>query len=136
MQDWLLFSMLTLLCWGFYGFFPKLAVGYLAPRSVLLFQSLGTVAVGVLSLISLGFRPQLQWRGAGFAILSGMAGAIGGLFYILAVQRGRVSTISALTALYPALVIVLAITVLHEPITVRQGLGMALAVVAVMLLSL
>ncbi|MGQ9682656.1 MAG: EamA family transporter [Anaerolineae bacterium] len=136
MQDWLLFSMLALLCWGFYGFLPKLAVDYLAPRSVLLFQSLGTVAVGMVSLISLGFRPQLQGRGAGFAILSGMAGAIGGLFYILAVQRGRVSTISALTALYPALVIVLAVTVLHEPITARQGLGMALAVVAVILLSL
>ena len=135
MGDWVLLSVLALLCWGLYGFFPKVAVGYIAPRSVLLFQSLGTLTIGVISLISLGFRPQLHWKRTSFAILSGLAGAVGGLFYLLAVQRGRLSTTSALTALYPALTIVLAATVLREPITLRQAAGMALAVVAVMLLS-
>ncbi len=60
---------------------------------------------------------------------------MGGLFYIMAVGRGKVSVIVTMTALYPIITIILAAVFLKEPITIKQGCGMILAVLSIVLLA-
>jgi transporter family protein len=82
-----------------------------------------------------GFRPETHPRGILYACLTGVAGLLGGLFYLLAVARGKVPVVVTLTALYPIITIALAAVLLKEPVTLKQGFGMVLAVLSIILLA-
>lgn len=60
---------------------------------------------------------------------------LGNLCFLAAVSKGPLSLIAPLTALYPALAIVLSIVILNEPIAPRQGLGILLSLAAIVLIS-
>ena len=143
---------LCLLLWGVWAFFPKLAhkelkdtfsgVLYQALSgllwTVLLFGALGLgrVAPGVFSALHLPV-PQLVWspRGALFACIAGVAGAVGSIFYYVATAKAQVSVVSSVTALYPLVTIALAWRFLGERLRPLQWVGVALAVVAMALLA-
>jgi drug/metabolite transporter (DMT)-like permease len=54
----------------------------------------------------------------------------------LALQRGPIGISSVLSSLYPAVTALAAVIVLHERPTPRQGVGIALALAAVLALAL
>jgi len=135
MSPWLPAALASLVIFGFWGFFPKLAVAYLDPRSALIYQVLGGVMVGVAVLFSLEFHPAFHPRGALFAFLTGVAGVLGTLFFFAAAERGKISLVVSVTALYPLITIVLAALFLREPLTLKHLAGMACAIVAILLLS-
>ncbi len=135
MNDWLIFAILAMLVWGFWGFFPKLATNYLSPKSVLVYEVIGAVIVGVVVLFLVNFKPEVNTKGITFAILTGIAGSMGALFFIFAVSRGETSVVVTTTALYPLITIALAFLILKEPVTLKQGVGMIFAFAAMILLS-
>jgi bacterial/archaeal transporter family protein len=135
MESWLPAALLALLCYGFWGFFPKLAVGFLNPQSALVFEVGGAVLVGLLGLYLVGFRPDSHPVGILFAVLTGVAGMLGTLFYFLAASRGNIAVVVSVTALYPLITISLAFLLLGEPITGRQLAGMACAILAILLFA-
>ena len=57
------------------------------------------------------------------------------LFFFAAIEKGKVSTIIGLSSLYPVVTIALSVLLLHEKITKREGLGIALALTAGWLLA-
>lgn len=72
-------------------------------------------------------------------LLAGAAGvleAAGNLLYMLAAQRGRLDAIAVLSSLYPAGPILLGAWILKERTTPGKALGMALALVAVVVISI
>lgn len=135
MNSWLPAALAALVCFGLWGFFPKLAVVWLDPRSALVYQTLGGLLVGLLVLASLKFTPAFHPRGVLFAVLTGLAGVVGTLCFFAAAARGRISLVVSVTALYPLLTILLAALFLKEPLTARHLAGMACAVAAILLLS-
>jgi bacterial/archaeal transporter family protein len=136
MANWLHFSLLALITWGFWGFFPKLAVKYIDPKSAVFYEVLGAVLVGLLALALLGFKVQYNGYGVLFAILTGVAALLGGLFYLYALSKGgSVSVVVVLTALYPLITIALASIILKEPVSIKQGVGMFFALAAIILMS-
>jgi len=134
-NSWLIFAILAMLVWGFWGFFPKLATNYLSPKSVLVYEVIGAIIVGMAVLFLVKFKPEVNARGITFAILTGIAGTLGALFFIFAVSSGKTSVVVTTTALYPLITIILAFLILKEPITVKQGIGMIFAFAAIMLLA-
>ena len=73
-----------------------------------------------------------------FAWIAGAAGvleAMGSLLYMRAARDGRLDVAAVLASLYPAVTIVLAAWLLKERTTSNQALGMALALGAVVLVS-
>ncbi|NTV14642.1 MAG: EamA family transporter [Desulfobulbaceae bacterium] len=135
MTSWLPASLAALFCFGLWGFFPKLAVAYLDPRSALVYQTLGGLLVGLLVLASLKFSPAFQVKGVLFALLTGIAGVSGTLCFFAAASRGRISLVVSLTALYPLITILLAALFLKEPLTLKHLAGMVCALAAILLLS-
>ena len=135
MQNWLGAALLALAFWGFWGFLPKLALQYMDQRSVLIFQTLGSIIVGTFVLVSLRFQPQWHPRGALFAVLTGVSGLVGFLFYLTALRTGKASVVITLTALYPFLSVLLAFVILKEPISSRKLVGFVFALVAIVLFS-
>jgi transporter family protein len=135
MSAWLPAALAALVLFGLWGFFPKLAVAYLDPRSALVYQALGHLFVGLLVLFSLKLQPAFHPRGAMFALLTGVAGVSGTLCFFAAAQRGKISLVVSLTALYPLITIMLAVLFLKEPLTLKHLAGMACAILAILLLS-
>ena len=69
-------------------------------------------------------------------MLTALFDTSGNLLYVAATRAGRLDVAAVLASLYPASTILLAGWVLHERLTRRQGVGMAVAVVAVALITL
>lgn len=135
MDNWFVSALLALLVFGLWGFFPKLAVTYINPQSALVYQVAGGLVVGVLVLILIGFKPQVHPLGVLFALLTGVTGVLGTLFYYAAARRGNISVVVSMTALYPLITIFLAFIILREPISARQIVGLLFALAAIALFS-
>ncbi len=133
---WLVFSLLTILFWGLWGFFIKLAARYLEWYQIYV---LGNAAAFLLSgyfLVRYGANFVGTGRGLLLGLAAGVVGTLGYIFFILATKTGRVSIVVPLTAVYPAVTFILALLLLHEPFNLRHLVGMVLALAGAMLLSL
>ena len=135
MKPWLFYSLMTLLCWGLWGLFSKLASNYARPRQTLLFQAVGVIAFALLVLLIEQFQIQRTAAGFGWSFAAGFVNFVGFLAFFAAVQKGKVSTVISLSSLYPVVTIALSLLLLHEKITKREGLGIAFALVAGWLLA-
>ena len=135
MQSWFLWTILSLVTFGFWGFFPKLAVQYINPQSALIYQVLGGVLVGIVVMAMVGFKPETHRLGILFALLTGITGVLGTLFYYSAASRGQISVVVSLTALYPLITILLAVIFLHETLNLKQIIGLGFAIGAIVLLA-
>jgi transporter family protein len=71
-----------------------------------------------------------------FGLIAALLGRAGYYTYLEAVERGPVMIVGSITAAYPAIITILAITLLHEEITVLQGTGIAVIICGMIGLSL
>jgi len=135
MKAWQFFATLTVVSWGLWGFLPKLAFKYLDPQSTLIYQGIGTLLVVPVVLASRQFDISFHPHGAILAAASGMFGAVGALCFLLALSQGKASVVVSYSALYPLVTIALSFFLLREAVTLTQGIGILLALLAVVLLS-
>ena len=135
MRTWYLYALLTVVTWGLWGVFSKIASNYAKPRQALLFQTAGVLIFAVLVLTLENFR--IEWHAVGFtwAALGGFFAFVGFLTFFAALEQGKASTVVTLSALYPLVTIILSIAFLHEKLTPRQGAGIVLALIASVLLA-
>jgi transporter family protein len=134
----LLFAGLTILLWGFWGFFGKLALEKnMAPTSVFLAEVF-TSAVCAVPVLWILWRKQAaaslftSWNVFGLA--SGAGLALGLFCYYFALERSQASILVPLTAIYPAVSVVLSYALLHERPHVSQWVGIIFVVVGAILL--
>lgn len=132
---WFIAALTALLMWGLWGFFAKLATNHINSKSVLVFTTLGSLLVTLLVLGTLNFRPEMEARGIAFATLSGLAGTVATVSFLYAITKGRTSVVVTMSALYPLVTILLTFFILKEQITLRQGLGIVFALIAMVLFS-
>lgn len=134
MPAWSLWALIAFLAWGLWALLPKIVTQHIDPRSALVYEAIGALTVAVAVLASLGFRPAWHAGAAALAFLTGVLGILGGLAYLHAVQRGPVSLIAVLTALYPLVTVALAYVWFGETLSPKQWLGVLLAMLAMVLI--
>jgi len=135
MKEWFLPALGAILCWGGWAFLPKLSALYISDRSAIVYQGLGGAIVASLIFLNLSDRLETHPQGAIIAVVAGMLNFLGVLFYIKAVSKGSVAIVSTLSALYPLVVIALALVVLQETLTLKQAIGIGFALVAIALIA-
>lgn len=135
MTNWLPAAILSLLSFGIWGFFTKLAVVHIDSRSALIYQTLGVIVIGFIALSLMKFKPATDAKGLIYAILTGVAYGVGCLFYFVAASKGKIVTVVTLTALYPLVTIVLAYLLLKEAVTLKQVIGIFMALGSILLMS-
>ncbi len=134
--DWVVTAILALLFWGGWGFFQKLATNLMPPKSVYLFTVSGAFITAFLVLISLHFSVEVNPKGMSFALIAGLLGSIGGLCFVHSVSRGKASVVITMTALYPLVTIILSFLFLRETFTLKQGVGIVFALLAMLFLAI
>jgi len=136
MKEWVLYSALALLAWGFWAFFPKMSLNTLDPKTAFMFEVFGGAITG--TFVFLLLRPQIagaEIRGILPAFLTGIAGYLGLLCFMYAIRSGKICVVAPLTALYPVVTMVLAMIFLREKISIVQFAGIILALLSVVLIS-
>lgn len=132
---WFMPAVLALILWGVWGLFQKLATNQMPPRNVYLAAVVGMIGVALVVFTTGDTRLQMNARGLFFAFLAGICSSLGGFLFLHAVSRGKASIVIPFTALYPLVTIILSFTILKEAITVKQGMGIVLALISMVLLA-
>ena len=135
MKEWLLPTLGTVVLWGLWGFFPKITTQYIDPQSAIVYEVLGGILLAAIALFVFNVQLNTNPTGIALAIATGTLGFTGAYLFLTAVSKGPVTLISTVSALYPVVSIFLATIFLHETVTLRQGVGIALAILAVILVA-
>ena len=135
MNNWLALTGGAVVFWGIWGFISKLATNHIDARSVTIYNSVGVVITAAV-ILALGFRPEWHNKGTTYGVLTGVFGTLGGIFFLFALTKGKVSVVLPAAALYPVLTTALAVIFLRERLTRLQGVGVLFALAAVLLFSL
>jgi transporter family protein len=99
--------------------------------------TVGTLPVCVALLIARRFELEKSPKGISYAVLNGVLSGIGGLALFAAYHtNGNTSLITAATALYPMITVVLAVLILREKLQAIQIVGLAFAAVAIVIFSI
>lgn len=126
-----------IILWGFWGFLYKYGVTRLGLLSTLLATSIFYSVLNVLVIIFLYRRGvTLPMEGTTAILLTGTAaGVAASILFLYALTKYPGSVVIPLTALYPAVSVVLAILILKEDITKVKVVGIVLAMFAGFLLA-
>lgn len=134
-SKWILPASLTLVCWGVWGFIPKITTRYISPMSAMVYEVIGAILVGGVILTLLDFRPDVHFKGICLAVTTGVVGLTGALGFLFAVKSGKVSVVAMFTSLSPVITVTLGLMVLKEPMTLKEGLGIISAFAAIYLFT-
>jgi transporter family protein len=144
---WLIWSLATIVLWGTWGLVSKIASGGVdAYVNQLLYTAglaplLAFVAWTVWQrsrgeALATGEQRKARRVGVFWAFLTGILGGVGNLaFFQALVTGGKASVVAPVTALFPMVTVLLALVFLRERLGRVQWVGLALAFVAIYLLS-
>lgn len=126
-----------IMLWGLWGFLYKYGVTRLGLLSTLLATSIFYSALNVLVIVYLYKRGvSLPLEGTTAILLTGTAaGVAASILFLYALTKYPGSVVIPLTALYPAVSVLLAILILKEDITKVKAVGIVLAMTAGYLLA-
>lgn len=126
-----------IILWGFWGFLYKYGVVKLGLMRALLVISIFYTVFNILVILYLyrkGVSLPVESTSA-ILIVGTAAGVISSILFLYALQRYPGSVVIPMTALYPAVSVVLAVLILKEDIKAVNAVGIALAIVAGYLLA-
>jgi drug/metabolite transporter (DMT)-like permease len=136
MSNWLLLSILALICWGITGNTQKLSTNYVSTQFSFLGFALAFVPIAILTMLVLPVERAVSPQVLALGVLGGVLNSFGALTSFAAFEAGAKSSIAVpIMYLYPLLTVILARIFLHEEITAAHWAGILLAPVAAWLLS-
>lgn len=137
LPGWLWFAAIALVFWGITGVTQKLATNKISSELSFIWFAYAMIAISVVLTLFVAIhwhvRPLVLWA----AVAGGTLNGLGALTSFTALESGgKASVVISLISLYPLVTVALAVTFLHERLTVAQGVGVGVAIVAAVLLSL
>ncbi len=133
--SWFIPAIMAMILWGVWGVLQKLATNHMPPRNVYLVSALGALAVVLVLVSTSRFPLTVSAEGTLFAVIAGICSAVGGLLFLHAVSKGEASVVITFTALYPVVSIILSFVLFREMVTLKQGIGIVLALLSMVLLA-
>lgn len=131
----MVYGVLCLLFWGLWGFVLKLAYSNLSWTETYFLSTLASFTVMLIVVSYYRAIPMSLNTYSVTALVAGVFGGAGYIFFVKALEHGKASVVIPLTALYPAVTAIIALIILREKISLYQGIGIVLAIAAAILLS-
>jgi bacterial/archaeal transporter family protein len=138
MPAWLLYSLLTILLWGVWGVVSKIASRSVDTYTNQVFFTIGVLPLMFLVIWSPRIRDARRIRaGSTWAFVTGLLGGIGNIAFFYALMTGgKASIVVPVTALFPVVTVILAVTILRERVGAAQWCGLLLSFAAIYMLSM
>ncbi|MFA5136715.1 MAG: EamA family transporter [Patescibacteria group bacterium] len=126
--------------WGVGSFLAKIAADKIGTKSVFwdllgYFPAIIIYSVFVFKFSAIVSSFQNNRLAVLLALSAGAVGSVGAVGFYYLISRSNASIIVPLTALYPALTVLLSVFFLHEKLSSAQISGVILAVISIFLLS-
>ncbi len=121
--------------YGVWGVLSKMASNRMGVKSLFIYDCLVFFIGGLVVLYMNGFKVETSPGGILFSVLYGASGMVATFLFILAISKGKASLVTAITAVYPCVTIVLAMILFKEAISVKQVLGIVLSISGVALIT-
>jgi transporter family protein len=125
----------AILLWGLGSFLGKVALIKDIPYRVYLFEGIGTLTILTSFIL---FKRQVIFTDFSFnilALLMGITWGLGTILFIVALKPAKLSVLVPLSAVYPAVTILLSFIFLHEQLGTREIIGVVFAILSVMFLA-
>lgn len=126
---------LSIVGWGIGSVFYKIANDNVHPMMVSTIVTAVYIVLTPLPFMFMNFDRSVNTTGVVFSILGGLAMCAGSMGYFYALRGGSAGQITTVTAVYPALTLVLSCLFMGEGMSLKKGIGVALALGSVLLLS-
>lgn len=139
MPRWLAFSLLTVMVWGIWGAVSKVSSDAIDADTNQVFFTFGLLPLILLAWrpSRSGSKPQGRKIGIAWAFITGILGGAGNIAFFHSLRvGGKASIVAPVTALFPLVTVILAVTLLGERVGTTQKIGLVLALVAIYLLSM
>jgi transporter family protein len=135
MTHWLLFSLIVVTLWGIVGLLQKITTNHISAEAVLIWDRIGYIVILPLLLTGLHLG-HLGPKAILIGTLDGVTNSLGALCLYMSLQSGAKASIAVpLTALYPLITVLLAVVFLGERLNGLHWFGVALALLASLLMS-
>lgn len=135
-QPGVILALLSALAWAFWGIFGKLSTNQGTPSVTLAFIASCISFVVIAGAYAWHRCPAVpSATSAGFALLSGLCGAIGMLLFSMAIKRGNAAIVVALSAIYPAFTLLLSPFLLQEQLSLTHAAGILLVTLGIILVA-
>ena len=136
MRDVAIASVAVIISWGVWAFLFKVGSQELGIRKALFYTYLVGVLISI-AIVAYTFPEKLEYgKGVLTVILATAAGFAGTLIWYFILQKHEASIITSFTALYPVVTVTLSMLFLKEKISFINAMGVLLALIAGVLLSL
>lgn len=129
------FILFSILGWGIGSLFFKVANDQMHPIMVSTCVTITYIIATPLAFMFLNFDRSTTPTGIVFAVLGGAFMCVGSMGYFFALRSGGAGEITTVCALYPALTLMLSCLFMGETMTLKKGIGIALALASVLVLS-
>lgn len=136
-SKWMLLPLSAIVLWGITGLMQKAATNHISARTTAIWFLLAFIPVGIVILFRDPLTSNLDAKSWLLATLLGFSLALGNYTLMQAfASGGKASIIAPLAGLYPLVSIPIALVGFHERLGWREASGVALALFAVLLLSM
>jgi uncharacterized membrane protein len=129
-EPWMALALVSLVLYGVAGVTQKLATNNVSTELSTVCFALAFIPVALVTMWAQPVNWHLSGRAWTLAVLTGVLISTGTLTLFAAYRTGKASVVTALTALYPALTVVLAVPLFHERMDVRKVAAIVLALAA------
>lgn len=128
--------LVVIVVWGLWSFFNKLAADGLQARPAVIWSCIFTTLANVVMVAwLLHAGTPVKWeRGVAFSFLGSATASVGFLIWMTALEGANASLVVPLTALYPAVTVVLLVTLRGERVSLVNLGGILLALAAVFMI--
>ncbi|HEY7354764.1 MAG TPA: EamA family transporter [Terriglobales bacterium] len=134
---WMWFAGIALVFWGITGITQKLATNRISSALSFIWFAYAMIAISGVLAVVVPIHWHLTGKIAVAAIAGGTLNGLGALTSFTALESGgKASVVISLISLYPLVTVAIAVTMLHEHVTLTQAIGVVIAIFAAILLSL
>lgn len=136
MAHWLWLSLIAVTLWGIVGLLQKITTNHISAHAVLIWDRIGYIVILPFLLAGLHLA-HLGPKDILIGTLAGLTNSLGALYLYTSLQSGAKASIAVpLTALYPLITVLLAVVFLGERLNGLHWFGVALALLASVLMSI
>lgn len=134
---WLWLSAIVFIMWGLQAYFMKFSNNTMKAESIFMYMAISGLLLIPVALWMTDFSVPINWgfKGPYLAAMVHLLNAVGALMLVYALRQGKAIIVVPMTGLSPVITIVISLIIYAVLPGVMLTIGMALALVAIFLLS-